>query len=388
MTPAEWRRLLETWSAEWLDTRDAADLDEVPPEVIERRWLGTQPAAVEQLAAAEARLGVSFPPSYRNFLSVTDGWGPTSPFIDRLFRVEEVERFALLEPDWVDAYGGGEELRSLLQISEVGDSAVLLLNPSVIAADGEWEAWFFASWSPDEERYASFAELMLAQHATFERLTERRATSVKELDAAVKRARAAALAGDVDGPQRELAEAADAGHRTARILLVQMLAFEHRWDELIPHVSAVLGAQWEGPGNAFDEDLCPALLRAARETGRWQAAESAFEGSADPKVADRHRRRGRQLLDQMRTHGGIDCHFPDFLNEYFEAAVQRAKSLCRGGRSDDAWAHVIQAVPRWFSIRLDQLAPTPLIADPDLGPIITAERGRELLGSPRDLHDA
>jgi hypothetical protein len=387
VTASEWRRFLESWSREWLDRLDEAELGNVPAEAIERQWLGRDPATTEAIEAAESRLGLRFPPSYRTFLTVSDGWGPTSPFIDRLLPVDEVERFAVLNPDWVDAYGGSDELRALIQVSDVGDSAVLLLNPSLVSADGEWEAWFFATWSADEERHRSFAELMRAQHATFEQLVERRPPSAKQLDAEVKRARSAALAGSVEAPLATLADAAGRGHRTARILLVQLLAFLNRWDELIPHVEAVLTAPWEGPGNAFWEDLCPALVRAAKETGRWRDAGRAINGSPDPKVAEGHRRYGGRLMEEMRKHGGIDCHFPDFPNEPFEASVQRAKSLARQGRADDAWSHLIEAIPRWISIRLDQLAPTELIADRDLGPIITPERGHAILATPRDLRD-
>ena len=82
------------------------------------------------------------------------------PFIDRLLPVEEVDRFAVLNPEWVDAYGGGDELRGLIQISDVGDSAVLLLNPEIVADDGEWEAWDYAAWHPGVVRYRSFWEMM------------------------------------------------------------------------------------------------------------------------------------------------------------------------------------------------------------------------------------
>ena len=135
MNAADWKLFLDSWR------RDVADrLDDA--EVVDG-----EPVAEPEVAAAEQRLGLTLPTSYRTFLSVTNGWGPLGPFIHRLFRIDEVARFAELNPDWVDAYGGGEELESLVQISEVGDSAVLLLNPTV-RDDGEWEAWFFATWGP------------------------------------------------------------------------------------------------------------------------------------------------------------------------------------------------------------------------------------------------
>jgi len=49
----------------------------------------------------------------------------------------------------------------------VGDSAVYLLNPQVISADGEWEAWFFANWLPRAHRYRSFQEMMEAHFHQF-----------------------------------------------------------------------------------------------------------------------------------------------------------------------------------------------------------------------------
>jgi SMI1 / KNR4 family (SUKH-1) len=331
------------------------------------------PADEEHIAQAEARLGIRFPPSYRTFLSVSDGWRPTSPFVDRLFGVAEFDRFAALNPHWVDAYGGGHELDALIQVSDVDDTAVLLLNPSVVAGDGEWEAWFWATWGPDEDRYRSFEEPMRAQAATFERVVEPRPEPRKKADAAVKRARAAALNGEVDEPQRVLSEAAEGEHRIARILLVQLLAFQHRWQELIPHAVAVLTSPWEGPANVVWEDLYPALARAATETGRWRDADAAVVDSVV----------GRRILEAMRSDGGIDADFPDYPNEPFNAAVKCAKSRARRGRPDDAFALVLDALPQWLSFRLDNLAPTALIADRDLGSLITPERGRALLATPR-----
>ena len=60
-----------------------------------------------------------------------------------------------------------EYLESALEVSEEGDSAVYLLNPEVVTADGEWEAWFFANWLPGASRYRSFTELMEAEYRTF-----------------------------------------------------------------------------------------------------------------------------------------------------------------------------------------------------------------------------
>ncbi len=53
-----------------------------------------------------------------------------------------------------------KHLTHTLCLSDVGDSAVLLLNPMVVWPDGEWEAWFFANWLPGASRYRSFGDWM------------------------------------------------------------------------------------------------------------------------------------------------------------------------------------------------------------------------------------
>ncbi len=63
-----------------------------------------------------------------------------------------------------------EYLPGCLQVSEIGDMAVLLLNPAVQTAEGEWEAWFFAGWLPGARRYRSFYELMEGELETTRRL--------------------------------------------------------------------------------------------------------------------------------------------------------------------------------------------------------------------------
>jgi hypothetical protein len=60
-----------------------------------------------------------------------------------------------------------DELRGTLELSHGGDSAVYLLNPRVTGADGEWETWFFATWSPDVERFRSFEQMMRTRYGQF-----------------------------------------------------------------------------------------------------------------------------------------------------------------------------------------------------------------------------
>ena len=201
MTELEWRPFLERWSRELIDAGEGREL---AAEIRASGWLGFPGATDEQLAAMQARLGASLPPSYRDFLRTSNGWRGTGTFIWRVWSTDDAEWFRVRNRQWIDAYARPlgpltglfrgrsirdedyfvygeaqdsvrfrtEYLESALEISDVGDSAIYLLNPKVVTAEGEWEAWFFANWLPGAARYRSFAELMRAEYRSFRQLHE------------------------------------------------------------------------------------------------------------------------------------------------------------------------------------------------------------------------
>jgi hypothetical protein len=185
-----WNDLLARWSQEIIDSGEYAS--EFPPEAIESGWLGVPGATEDEIAAAEARLGTTLPPSYRAFLRVSNGWRTTTGFAGRLRPVEEIGWLADEAQELIDAWvmgkqwlGGdppaisddeylvygenaiqplrSEYLQTALAISDDRDGRVLL-NPQTVTPGGEWEAWFFAPWVPGADRYRSFWELIEAQH--------------------------------------------------------------------------------------------------------------------------------------------------------------------------------------------------------------------------------
>jgi hypothetical protein len=189
MAIIDWSTFLRAFSRDLLG--DPAIRSSAPPEVLASGWMGYPGAAEEVITRSEARLGIRFPPSYRAFLRTTNGWRHTGPFIDELYPVEKVRWFREQNRDWIAAYNTGtgrrlpgkeyfvygkdqdsarfrpEYLKSALEISAIGDSCIYLLNPQVVFADGEWEAWFFANWLPGASRYRSFAEMMEAERQSF-----------------------------------------------------------------------------------------------------------------------------------------------------------------------------------------------------------------------------
>ena len=156
--------------------------------------LGFPPASEAQLTAAEHRLGTRLPPSYRSFLECTNGLKQPQEFLGasggHFWPVEDLDWFRTRNMEWIEAYNydpyqvpdslydvygdqqdcvhfRAEYLYDCLELSHDGDSAIYLLNPRIVTADGEWEAWFFANWHPGAVRYRSFAELMRAHYLNF-----------------------------------------------------------------------------------------------------------------------------------------------------------------------------------------------------------------------------
>ena len=126
-------------------------------------------------------------------MQTSNGWRNSGGFIYRIWSTNEIAWFRERNQQWIDAYSAPhnnlptipdrdyyvygkdqdpvtlrvEYLQTALEISDVGDSAIYLLNPQVVTEEGEWEAWFFANWLPGAARYRSFQEMMEAEYQDF-----------------------------------------------------------------------------------------------------------------------------------------------------------------------------------------------------------------------------
>lgn len=165
------RELLEAISQLTLSDDDVGD-DVLPQGARLNRWVGAPTrASDDQIAATEARLGLVFPPSYREFLTVSNGFGPIVYGIDRLHPVEQVGWLRDVDPEhitiwtdrsdfadqpihpeeqmWMDALAGSVVIGD-------ADSGYLLLVPELPTPDQECTVWYFTSWNPGERPYSSF----------------------------------------------------------------------------------------------------------------------------------------------------------------------------------------------------------------------------------------
>jgi hypothetical protein len=183
----DWKTLLAPVSARLLDTADSNDIDWLrrsDPEaerVLASGWLGYPGATEAQIAAAEARLGKSLPPDYRQFLLLTNGWRDFRqyPFgLVRLLPVEEIdgivayddrERIGRVEA-WLELKTTGQlseyedeppedHFRATILIGESDGNECIMLNPLGVNDRGEWEAWIYHN-ETGISIYASFWELM------------------------------------------------------------------------------------------------------------------------------------------------------------------------------------------------------------------------------------
>ena len=277
-------------------------VERLPQELIKSGWLGYPGASEAELATAEIRLATRLPPSYRAFLYASNGWRFPSVSIFDLLPVAGIAWFAERNQDWVDAYVGpsagtppisdeeyfvyGEKhdsckfrteyLSTALQVSEAGDSAVLLLNPKIVTPDGEWETWFFANWLPGAVRYRSFAEWLVAERRSCRKQLKplpaaqvRRHVAVKR-PVTVRKAQAAARSGQTEVARESLESFAAKGDDSAAASLAELYAFLGRWEQVIPNAGRLIANPTAVyAGNVFN-DMIELLGCAGRRLGQWK----------------------------------------------------------------------------------------------------------------------
>jgi hypothetical protein len=262
-----------------------------------------------------------------------------------------------------------------LQLDVESDSAHVLMDPEDGDENGEWTVYTWASWLAEPpERHADFREFMREMHREFHTLRAHRSDGKpvfvndtrRKLDALVEETRLDALRGGWE--------------RTARALDEAMKYGRPRAAGLGDQIRRLLGqgtARFEGlvTDPRYAPELLPLLVagHAARSYRDDSALTSSLRGACDDLVALAH-----ATLNQVRN-GTYRYSAAGAFGE----AVERARELARWGDTDGAWRTLVGALPLWEPPGPDRLAPLGWVADPLLGPLLTPERGRELLSVPR-----
>lgn len=388
----EWGPLLKRWSEEWLEglaAEEPEEFEELDEEIVRGRWLGFGPADPAAMAALEERVrglgtAVPLPPSLRSFLETTDGWRHAGGFVYLLAGADRIApygdpygRQAMYE-EYLDQDPTEEEvLRAgmwgrALQLSLDSDLTDVLLDPGDVGGDGEWAVYVYHGWSGElPDRYDSFRAFMEGMYKEFYRLSGGHAgfenVVTRQLDVKVEEARLACLRGELDEALAVFGEAGDLGRPRAGLLAAQLRALldGHGWVPVDPRMDDPL----------YAGEVLPLKVRDhLREYGR---DDTFVLGPVTEDYASDRERAG-VVLEQIRQR----------TYEYtspgpFGHAVEEARELARWGDTDGAWRVLAAAVPQWEPYREDHVAPFGLLGDPLLGLLITPERGRQLLMTPR-----
>ncbi|MFE9017140.1 SMI1/KNR4 family protein [Streptomyces sp. NPDC007808] len=388
-TAFDWRSFLLKWSGEWADSlsddETRSDDDEAARQA---RWLGFPPASEERIAAMERRLGSRMPPSYREFLKVSDGWRNAGGFVWLLAGTQEARwhdnesGLADIFEEYLDEDSGPEERREAdlwrrgLQLDVESDATHVLMDPEDVDEDGEWAVYTWASWrAAPPERHANFLQFMREMHREFHSLRARPGgaeplfvnDTTRALDSLVEEARPMALSGAWERAVEALDEAKGYGRPRAAGLGDQIRRLLGRRD-MVSFEGLVTDPQ-------YAPELLPLLVaeHAAHSYRGDSALTFHLRGADEDLMSLAH-----ATLDQLRngtyryTAAGP-----------FGEAVERARELARWGDTDRAWRTLMDALPLWEPLGPDHLAPLGWVADPVLGPLLTPDRGRELLSTPR-----
>ncbi|MFF0156620.1 SMI1/KNR4 family protein [Streptomyces sp. NPDC005263] len=388
-TAFDWRSFLLRWSEEWADSLPDGETQAEDDEAARRaRWLGFPSASEERIAAMEERLGLRMPPSYREFLKVSDGWRHAGGFVWLLAGTEDARwhndesGLGVMFEEYLDEDAGPEERREAdiwrrgLQLDVESDATYVLMDPEDVDEDGEWAVYTWASWrAAPPERHANFLEFMRDMHREFHSLRAHRSDgepafandTTRKLDAQVEEARLEALRGSWERSVKALDEAKEYGRPRAAGLGDQIRRL------LGQTYMVYFGGLVSDP--RYVPELLPPLVaeHAAHSYRDDSTLKFHLRGADDDLLTLAH-----ATLDQVR-----DGTYRYTAAGPFGEAVERARELARWGDTDGAWRTLMNALPLWKPLGPDHLAPLGWVADPVLGPLLTPERGRELLSTPR-----
>lgn len=378
-----WHEFLGRWQEEWVPRPDA-DEDENGEQTLVRPGLpGADEAAI---VAAEERLGRRLPPSYRGFLAASDGWHvDQTAAIYQLGGAADIDWFqdpydmaSLYEPDPGDDPRGEEVLlagmwRRALRLETDSDMSHALLDPGDSDQDGEWALYVYKGWSGEvPDRYPSFRAYMEAMYRGFhaDRAAQPdfvNATTLTQ-DAHVDEAHLLALRGRHEEAMPLLEEAFFFGRPRSAVLLNQLRQL------LAPSGSQGYGDLVADP--LYQPEVLP-LEAMEQANGRGpsggdeQWLRMMVARGVAPEIAEAVLGAVRDGIHQYASPGP------------WGRAVAEAREAARWGATDGAWHVLRDALPLWEAPGPLMVVPLGLLADPVLGPLITPERGREILATPR-----
>jgi len=399
----EWREFLQSYSDDYLRVatdEELARLDEVQRE---NQWLGYEPASEDAVRAAEERLGVQLPPSYRSFLLTSNGWRNIDSLLYELLKVEEIGWLPEANPELWGIWAEDDDdltdlLRRCVVLSGPADGDYWLLDGSKIGPDGEWTAYLWmASSGGEPEPYPSFGALVVHAREFFEKFSGQHGRPVhpEGADDLLAEGRRQAQAGDVDAALASLSAAHAKGSALAPYLAGLLTCFTEQGPSAESYIrNNVLN---ERVLTAVDEvhlraELIPLYLNMWRDGAtqgpgyfaRWFADYlPPAEATTEPDSSLSPGARTRAEFDILASRAAR--YVPPVLPEApaFQQALDDAYGLIATGDNDAAWEVIRQALPLWETDSPYRIAPVILRANPAFRPVITPDRYRTIVTTPR-----
>ena len=185
--------ILQEISNDFFKDNESSDIEKmlengvIDKQTNDTKWLGFPSANEQDIITREKSLGITLPPSYKDFLLTSNGFRYVSFFLDNLFPIEQVDWarnteeqwwFQLLESckrevsdeqyfyygkDQDTVLGRDEYFKESLKVSNWYDGMCVFLNP-IIKFDEEWEVLVYATWYPGTRRFRSFKEFLIETH--------------------------------------------------------------------------------------------------------------------------------------------------------------------------------------------------------------------------------
>lgn len=352
--------------------------------VQEQDWDRHGPAADAALQDAQQRLRRALPPSYREFLSLSDGWPMCGPFVNGLRTASDVGWFRDLEAEWYQIWRDGSLehdpddpgfdvtlLGRALVVSEPGEQALLLDPQDVDPETGEWACYTFSNWAPGSHEVGpSFRSGLEQLYRDFIAFNDVPSVTEAESGGVVERAYQAMLAGDLTA--RALLDDQVLLNWRAWALAAQFDLFgaaPHSQDSSIS-VQHLWWGQLRGKTEqeALTDDvvlneLVPMWVSRLVET---QRAGIDWELLRAPEAL---RGRMRELLAQISDGTGPIADFS--YCPRFSLEIDAARAQIAAGDLEAAWQTVLAALPIWTPMSPDHLAPVGLYFDKDLRRLLT-----------------
>jgi hypothetical protein len=271
---------------------------DLPSEDLAKGSLSRLGASRDEIQRLETRLGTRLPPSYLEFIAESNGF-LCFPGLGKLSAIAEVGWFRDLNREWCEILEESREtwagiprsaeypndnwpipyVRELLQISTATDDDIVLLNPKVVSADGEWEA--YSLYSHGSSCYRSFGDLILGrlekEEGYYKDNPEDPLAHLEPLLDLTRRA----LAGQTREVKHAIERRYQQGERAAALPLAEIAAFEWNWQACSDYVIETIV---DDPQAVRDLRLPCLWALCASHLDRWGGADTILNLLPSPSL--------------------------------------------------------------------------------------------------------